>query len=64
MLGWTSSNTDTGYPSAVQVPDGTIVCLYYAVSTDERPNVRQAICVRFREADLGAPVSEIGGSRG
>jgi len=54
MLGWTSGNTDTGYPSAVQLPDGTIVCLYYAVSTEERPNVRQAICVRFKEADLVA----------
>jgi len=38
----------------VQLPDGTIVCLYYAVSTEERPNVRQAICVRFKEADLVA----------
>lgn len=54
LLGWTSNNADTGYPSVVQEPDGTIVCLYYAVSTEERPNVRQAICVRFTEAGLAA----------
>ncbi len=52
MLGWTSHNTDTGYPSAVQLPDGTIVCLYYSVSTEEHPNVRQAVCVRLTEKQM------------
>lgn len=54
QLAWTSANTDTGYPSAVRLPDGTIVCLYYAVGTEELPNVAQAICVRFTEAELEA----------
>ena len=35
MLGWDSQNTDTGYPSAVQLDDGTIVVLYYAVGTED-----------------------------
>lgn len=52
LVGWTSQNTDCGYPSAVRLRDGTIVCLYYSVGTTELPGVAQAIAVRFREADI------------
>lgn len=53
-LGWTCSNTDCGYPSAVQLDDGTIVCLYYAVGTSDLLATQQAIAVRFQPADLSA----------
>ncbi|MEW6358815.1 MAG: sialidase family protein [Planctomycetota bacterium] len=54
MLGWDSQNTDTGYPSGVQLDDGTIVVLYYAVGTDALPKEAQTICVRFTEEQLVA----------
>jgi hypothetical protein len=49
LLAWTSQNTDCGYPSAVRLRDGTVVCLYYSVGTTEVPGVEQAIAVRFSE---------------
>jgi hypothetical protein len=55
LLGWDSLNTDTGYPSTVQLDDGTIVTMYYAVGTKASPDI-QAIAVRYREEQLpGAP---------
>ncbi len=54
-LAWDSQNVDTGYPSVVQLDDGTIVVLYYAVGTyDCLPHAPQAQCVRFTEAQLAA----------
>jgi hypothetical protein len=55
LLGWDSLGTDTGYPSTVQLDDGTIVTMYYAVGTKDSPEA-QAIVVRYREEQLpGAP---------
>ena len=51
FLAWKALNTDCGYPSAVQLPDGTIVMLYYAVGTSDLPG-RQCRCVRFTEKQL------------
>jgi hypothetical protein len=51
MLGWDSLCTDTGYPSTVQLDDGTIVTMYYAVGTATSP-ATQAIVVRYTEEQL------------
>jgi len=51
LVGWDSLNTDTGYPSTVQLDDGTIVTMYYAVGTKAVPG-EQAIVVRYTEAQL------------
>ncbi len=47
MIGWTSLNTDCGYPSAVQMDDGTIVTMYYSVGTEDISRDEMAIAVRF-----------------
>lgn len=52
MLGWTSLGGDCGYPSAVQLDDGTIVCMYYSVGTYDLPGDQQALVVRFTEQQL------------
>lgn len=52
LLGWTSQNIDCGYPSAVRLRNGVIVCLYYSVGTSELPGTEQAIAVRFKERDV------------
>jgi len=51
LVGWDSLNTDTGYPSTVQLDDGTIVTMYYAVGTKAVPG-EQAVVVRYTEAQL------------
>ena len=51
FLAWKALNTDCGYPSAVQLDDGTIVTLYYAVGTSDLEG-RQCKCVRFTEEQL------------
>lgn len=51
LLGWDSLNTDTGYPSTVQLDDGTIVTMYYAVGTATSAET-QAIIVRYTEEQL------------
>ncbi len=51
FLAWGALNTDCGYPSAVQLSDGTIVTLYYAVGTSDLAG-RQGRCVRFTERQL------------
>ena len=48
LVGWTSQNTDCGYPSVIQLDDGTIVVMYYSVGTEERPGEQMAIVVRFK----------------
>jgi len=50
-IAWTSLNTDCGYPSSVQLDDGTIVTMYYSVGTKDLPD-EQAIVVRYREEAL------------
>jgi hypothetical protein len=51
LLGWDSLSTDTGYPSTVQLDDGSIVTMYYAVGTASSPET-QAIVVRYTEEML------------
>ncbi len=51
LVGWDSLNTDTGYPSTVQLDDGTIVTMYYAAGTSACPDT-QAIVVRYSEEQL------------
>ena len=48
---WKALNRDCGYPSAVQLDNGTIVMLYYAVGTAELEG-RQCRCVRFTEEQM------------
>ena len=54
FLAWGALNRDCGYPSAVQLTDGTIVMLYYAVGTAGLAG-RQCRCVRFTEDMIRDP---------
>jgi len=49
LLAWDAENTDCGYPSTVQLADGTIVTMYYSVGTHERPDEELALVVRYRD---------------
>ncbi len=51
FLAWQALSWDCGYPSAIQLDDGTIVMLYYAVGTADLEG-RQCRCVRFTEEQL------------
>jgi len=50
MLAWDSNNGDCGYPSLVQLDDGTIVMLYYSVGNAQFGADELSVCVRFTEA--------------
>ncbi len=52
MLAWDSQDTDCGYPSTVQLDDGTILTMYYSVGTQLVPNIAQAICLLYTEKAL------------
>ncbi len=52
MLAWDSENADCGYPSTVQLGDGTILTLYYSVGTESLPGMAQSICLRYGETAL------------
>lgn len=56
LLGWDSNGMDTGYPSTVQLGDGTIVTMYYAVATAALPG-EQAIVVRYTQGQLSEAMS-------
>lgn len=49
LVAWTSLNTDCGYPSVVQLDDGTIVMIYYSVGTEDISKEEMAIVVRYSE---------------
>jgi photosystem II stability/assembly factor-like uncharacterized protein len=51
LIGWDSHSGDTGYPSTVQLGDGTIVTMYYAVGAGTSPDI-QAIVIRYTEKQL------------
>ena len=57
-LEWNAASADRGYPSSVQLDDGTIVTLYYGVGAlgklaeSGQGLVPYAKCIRYREADL------------
>jgi len=52
LLAATSMNRDCGYPSLVQLDDGTLVMMYYSVGTQEKPSEKMALAVRFTEQAL------------
>ncbi len=52
ILAWTSLITDCGYPSVVQLADGTIVMMYYSVGTKDLGEEEMAVAVRFAEGAL------------
>jgi outer membrane protein assembly factor BamB len=51
LVGWDSASADTGYPSTVELPDGTIVTMYYAAGRAGDP-AEQALVVRTTEEAL------------
>ena len=71
-LEWNAASADCGYPSSVELDDGTIVTLYYGVGELGKPNdidesghglVPYARCVRYREADLAVTTTKPVGSK-
>jgi hypothetical protein len=52
LLAWTSRNTDCGYPSTVQLSDGTIVTMYYSVGTSDFGPDEMALAIRYTERHL------------
>jgi energy-coupling factor transporter ATP-binding protein EcfA2 len=52
MLGATSLSGDCGYPSVVQLADGTMVLMYYSVGTSDLGGEEFALVVRFTEDSL------------
>lgn len=50
LVAWTSLNTDCGYPSVVQLDDGTIVMIYYSVGTEDISKEEMAIVVRYNKS--------------
>jgi hypothetical protein len=53
MVEWNSANTDCGYPSSVQLADGTILTMHYGVENLAYPAVRQySMCTFYKESDL------------
>jgi hypothetical protein len=49
LVAWTSLNTDCGYPSVIQLDDGTIVVMYYSVGTEDISSDEMAIVVRYSD---------------
>ncbi len=71
-LEWNAASADCGYPSSVQIDDGTIVTLYYVVGEIDKPDdiserghglMEYARCVRYREADLAVTTVRPVGSK-
>jgi len=58
VLGWTSLGGDCGYPSVVQLDDGTIVVMYYSVGTQDMGPDQLAIVVRFTPDQLHRAMSQ------
>lgn len=58
MVAWTSLHTDCGYPSVVQLDDGTIVVMYYSVGTSDISNDEMAIVVRDQAENLVSDKAE------
>ena len=71
-LEWNAASADCGYPSSVQLDDGTIVTLYYGVGElgkpaefspiepEHRLPMEYAKCVRYRESDLLGVTTPVG----
>jgi len=58
LAAWTSLNTDCGYPSVVQLDDGTFVIMYYSVGTSDLSNDEMAIVVKDKAENLMSDQSE------
>jgi len=52
LVAWDCARTDCGYPSPVQLDDGTVVVMYYAYGTLDDPKGERAAVVRFRPEEL------------
>ena len=53
MVEWNSASTDCGYPSSVQLNDGTLLTMHYGVQNTAYPDVNQyAMCTFYGESDL------------
>jgi len=52
LLAWDSPHSDCGYPSIVQLDDGTVVVAYYSVGVLADPGTGFAFALRFTEASL------------
>jgi hypothetical protein len=53
LLEWGAKSADCGYPSSVQLEDGSIVTIYYGVGHKDYPDLNEyAICVRYEEDNL------------
>jgi len=58
LTAWTSLNTDCGYPSVVQIDDGTVIIMYYSVGTSDISSEEMAIVVRDKAEDLFSDQTE------
>lgn len=63
FVAWQALNRDCGYPSVVQLDDGTVVMLYYAVGTAELAG-HQCRSARFTEAQLRQAMDQRATPRG
>ncbi|MBC7328421.1 exo-alpha-sialidase [bacterium] len=53
LLEWEAKNPDCGYPSSVQLDDGTIITIYYGVGHLKYTDLNEyAICAIYREDSL------------
>ncbi|MGC9003189.1 MAG: sialidase family protein [bacterium] len=53
LLEWKAKNADCGYPSSVQLDDGTIVTIYYGIGHIEYPKLNEyAFSLRYREEEI------------
>lgn len=52
MLEWRAISGDCGYPSSVQLDDGTIVTMYYALTLEDIEGREFALAVRYSEEML------------
>lgn len=52
MVDWLSTSGDCGYPSSVQLEDGTIVTMYYSVSVEYAEGREFAVAFRYTEEML------------
>lgn len=59
LLEWRAKNGDCGYPSSVQLDDGSIATLYYGVGHLEWCDLEEyAMCLRYKEEDILFPGSQ------
>ncbi len=62
LLAWDSLRTDCGYPSVVQLDEGTIVVMYYSVGAGALGSDEFALVLRCSERDIVARAGPTGPS--